>query len=120
MTTESQPSHITTTETLVRFYVFLDQYIDRCLNETTRESPPEHEFQRYLNETHAQITELLETNRVVKNKAESEYQRITGLCEKFLSNPDDEATIAVLKQEHEVLRIKTLALSDLLAVFRSV
>ncbi len=120
MGTEIQPTHITTTETLVRFYVFLDQYIDRCLNESTRESLPEQEFQQYLHDTHDQIAKLLDTNRVVKNKTETEYLRITGLCEKFLQSPTDEATKAVLKQEHEVLRIKTLALSDLLAVFRSV
>jgi hypothetical protein len=112
--------HITTTETLVRFYVLLSQYIDRCLDEATKRSLPEGEFQQHLTETHNQVTELLTTNRVVKNKAETEFQRITTLCEKFLTSPGDQPLKQSLQQEHDVLRIKMLALSDLLAVFRSV
>lgn len=112
--------HITTTETMVRFYVFLDQYIDRCLNETAQKSLPEGEFQKHLAQTRAQVAELFATNRVVKNKAEMEFQRITTLCEQFLHNPDDSTAKDALHQEHTVLRIKILALSDLLAVFRSV
>jgi hypothetical protein len=113
--------HITITETLVRFYVLLAQYIDRCRDETTKRSLPEEEFQRHLDETRTQVTELFMTNRVVKNKAEMEFQRITALCEQFLkSHPADPAMKDTLEREHEVLRIKMLALSDLLAVFRSV
>ncbi len=40
--------HITTTETLVRFYVLLAQYIDRCMDEATKRSLPEGEFQKHL------------------------------------------------------------------------
>ena len=112
--------HITTTEALVRFYVLLAQYIDRCLDETAQRSLPENEFQNHLAETRAQVTELLATNRVVKNKAEMEFQRITALCEHFLKSPVDHTLKENLQQEHQVLRIKMLALSDLLAVFRSV
>ncbi|HNP30023.1 MAG TPA: hypothetical protein PKK23_13330 [Nitrospirales bacterium] len=112
--------HITTTETLVRFYVLLSQYIDRCLDEATKRSLPEGEFQKHLTETHTQVTELLASNRVVKNKAETEFQRITTMCEQFLKSPTDQTIKTSLHQEHEVLRIKMLALSDLLAVFRSV
>ncbi|MGP0591142.1 hypothetical protein ACTRXD_01210 [Nitrospira sp. T9] len=112
--------HITTTETLVRFYVLLSQYIDRCLDEATKRSLPEGEFQKHLAETHTQVTELLTTNRVVKNKAETEFQRITTLCEQFLKTPNDPTLKSSLHHEHDVLRIKMLALSDLLAVFRSV
>jgi hypothetical protein len=112
--------HITTTETLVRFYVLLAQYIDRCMDDTTKRSLPEGEFQKHLAETRTQVTELLTTNRVVKNKAEVEFQRITTLCEQFLKSPADQAIKNTLQQEHAVLRIKMLALSDLLAVFRSV
>ncbi|WP_447963685.1 hypothetical protein [Nitrospira sp. Ecomares 2.1] len=117
---ETPLPHITTTETLVRFYVLLSQYIDRCLDEATKRSLPEGEFQKHLNETHTQVTELLATNRVVKNKAETEFQRITTLCEQFLKSPTDQAIKDNLTNEHDVLRIKMLALSDLLAVFRSV
>ncbi|MFZ1744350.1 MAG: hypothetical protein WBO24_08000 [Nitrospirales bacterium] len=112
--------HITTTEMLVRFYVLLSQYIDRCLDEATKRSLPEGEFQKHLAETHTQVTELLTTNRVVKNKAETEFQRITALCEQFLKTPNDQTIKSSLHHEHDVLRIKMLALSDLLAVFRSV
>jgi hypothetical protein len=112
--------HITTTETLVRFYVLLAQYIDRCRDETTKRSLPEEEFQKHLAETRTQVTELLSTNRVVKNKAEIEFQRIITLCEQFLKNPTDQTIKKNLQEKHEVLRIKMLALSDLLAVFRSV
>lgn len=117
---DTNPPHINTTETLVRFYVLLAQYIDRCLDETTKRSLPEGEFQKHLADTRAQVTELLRTNRVVKNKAEAEIQRITSLCEQFLKNPADQTIKKTLQGEHEVLRIKMLALSDLLAVFRSV
>jgi hypothetical protein len=117
---DTNPPHITTTETLVRFYVLLAQYIDRCLDETTKRSLPEGEFQKHLTETRTQVTELLTTNRVVKNKAEMEFQRITMLCEQFLNSPADQTIKDTLQQEHEILRIKMLALSDLLAVFRSV
>lgn len=112
--------HITTTETMVRFYVLLAQLIDRCLHETARTSLPEGEFQQHLSETRRQVTELLSTNRIVKNKAEMEFQRITTLCEQFLQNRDDRTVKDILQQEHSVLKIKMLALSDLLAVFRSV
>ena len=112
--------HITTTETLVRFYVLLAQYIDRCLDESAQRSLPEGEFQKHLTETRTQLTELLSTNRVVKNKAEMEFRRITALCEQFLKRPTDQTVKENLLKEHDVLRIKMLALSDLLAVFRSV
>jgi hypothetical protein len=118
--TDTNPPHITTTETLVRFYVLLAQYIDRCRDETTQRSLPEEEFQKHLADTRAQVTEFLSTNRVVKNKAEMEFQRITALCEEFLNNPADQTIKNALQNEHEILRIKMLALSDLLAVFRSV
>jgi hypothetical protein len=117
---DTNPQHITTTETMVRFYVLLAQYIDRCLDETAQRSLPESEFQTHLAEARAQVTELFATNRIVKNKAEMEFQRITTLCEQYLQNPEDRTVKEELQQEHAVLRIKMLALSDLLAVFRSV
>jgi hypothetical protein len=117
---ETNLPHITTTETLVRFYVLLAQYIDRCRDESARRSLPEGEFQKHLTETRTQVTELLATNRVVKNKAEMEFQRITTLCEQFLKSPTDQTIKDTLQHEHDVLRIKMSALSDLLAVFRSV
>jgi hypothetical protein len=115
----NQP-HITTTEIMLRFYVFLGQYIDRCLDEEHRRSLPEQEFQQHLATTHDEVVQLLETNRVVKAKAEAEFQRITDLCQDYLKHPVAGDQSRVLQEEREILRVKMLALSDLLAVFRSV
>ena len=117
---DSNPTHITTTETVLRFYVFLGQYIDRCLDEEHRRALPEPEFQKHLSATHDQVAELLATNRVVKGKTEAEFQRVTGLCQDYLTHPGSQEHQRTLKAERETLRIKMLALSDLLAVFRSV
>ena len=114
------PTHITMTETVLRFYVFLGQYIDRCLDEEHRRSLPEQEFQKHLATTHDQVVELLTTNRVVKAKAEAEFQRVTAMCQNYLQNPASADQSRILHEEREILRVKMLALSDLLAVFRSV
>lgn len=116
---DPNPPHIITTETMLRFYVFLGQYIDRCLDEEHRRSLPEAEFQQHLATVHDQVVELLSTNRVVKDKAEAEFQRIANMCQDYLKHPDGEKQ-GVLQNEREILRVKMLALSDLLAVFRSV
>ncbi|MDR4494307.1 MAG: hypothetical protein AB7P17_15415 [Nitrospirales bacterium] len=112
--------HITTTETVLRFYVFLGQYIDRCLDEEHRQSLPEKEFQQHLATSHDQVVELLATNRVVKNKAEAEFQRVSQLCREYLAHPGKAEHLHALQAEREVLKVKMLALSDLLAVFRSI
>ncbi len=117
---DTQAPHITMTETVLRFYVFLGQYIDRCLDDEHRRSLPEQEFQRHLATTHDQVVELLTTNRVVKDKAEVEFQRITAMCRDYLKNCGSGDQSGILHTEREVLRVKMLTLSDLLAVFRSV
>ncbi len=113
-------THITTTETLLRFYVFLGQYIDRCLDEEHRRSLPEEDFQQHLAITHGQVVALLSSNRVVKDKAEAEFQRITSRCQDHLKNSASEHHSDILHEEREILGVKMLTLSDLLAVFRSV
>lgn len=115
----NQP-HITMTETMLRFYVFLGQYIDRCLDEDQRRFLPEQEFQQHLATTHNEVGELLATNRVVKGKAEIEFQRVTDMCQDYLKHPGSSERGRVLEEKRETLRVKMLALSDLLAVFRSV
>lgn len=117
---DSNLPHITMTETMLRFYVFLGQYIDRCLDEEHRRSLPEQEFQQHLSTTHDQVVDLLATNRVVKDKAEAEFQRVTTMCQDYLKDPVHGGAQQVLQKEREILRVKMLALSDLLAVFRSV
>lgn len=114
------PPHITTTETVLRFYVFLGQYIDRCLDAEHQRGLPEQEFQQHLATSHGQVSELLASNRVVKDKAEVEFQRVTAMCQEFLKDPGSADQSRVLHEEREILRVKMLALSDLLAVFRSV
>ena len=42
------PNHIETTELLVRLYVFLNQYLDRCVNEAAHQSYPESELKKHL------------------------------------------------------------------------
>ena len=114
------PPHITMTETMLRFYVFLGQYIDRCLDEEHRRALPEQEFQQHLATTHDEVVQLLAANRVVKAKAEAEFQRVTDMCQDFLKQPGSGEHQHALQEEREILRVKMLALSDLLAVFRSV
>lgn len=117
---DPQTSHITMTETMLRFYVFLGQYIDRCLDEEHRQALPEQEFQQHLATTHDQVAKLLASNRVVKDKAEVEFQRVTTMCQEYLKDLGSRDQSRVLHEEREILRVKMLALSDLLAVFRSV
>ena len=113
--------HIDVTETLVRLYVFLAQSLDRCWNEAARTSYPEHELQSHLSSTRAKMMEMLSANRVVKGKVEQECNRVLSLIAAYL--PDGAGKTAALdelKAERAVLKNKTMALSDLLAVFRAV
>ena len=113
------PFYLKTTETFVRFYVLLSQFLDRCQDESTKKSLPEQDFQKHLADTRAEVLTLLSTNRVVKEKVEQESERILSLGTAFTEGRTDEATKTLLGKERETLRIKMLALSDLLAVFRS-
>jgi hypothetical protein len=127
MSSSSQaPGHIEITETLLRLYVFLAQYLDRCQDDTIRKSFPESELQVHLSATRSRILEILSVNRVVKGKVEQECERILSLgagC--LISRGQQPATevgqdgIAALKAERTILQNKTIALSDLLAVFRA-
>jgi hypothetical protein len=108
------------TETLVRLYVFLAQNLDRCLNEAARTSYPEHELQSHLSSTRAEMMAILSVNRVVKYKIEQECDRALSLAAACLTDGSGKtAEIDALKAERVVLKNKTMALSDLLAVFRA-
>ncbi len=114
------PQHIRTTETFLRLYVLLAQYLDRCgENSSSSSSISEGEFQKHLLETKATLMNLLSTNRIVPAKVEQEYERVMKCGRALTSNPTDSGLRAQVNQEREELRIKTLTLSDLLAVFRS-
>jgi len=109
------------TETLVRLYVFLTQNLDRCLNEAARTTYPEHELQAHLSSTRAEMMEMLSVNGVVKGKVEQECNRVLALSAACLTDGTGRtAALEALKEERAVLKHKTMALSDLLAVFRAV
>jgi len=112
-------SHIEITDTLVRLYVFLAQTLDRCLNEAARRTYPEQELQLHLASTRAEMREILSVNRVVKEKVEQECHRVLTLSGACLSKGVDTATMDEVNAERAVLKNKTMALSDLLAVFRA-
>jgi hypothetical protein len=108
------------TETLVRLYVFLTQNLDRCLNEAARTTYPEHELQAHLKSTRAEMMEMLSVNGVVKGKVEQECNRVLALTAACLTDGTGQAAaMEALKEERAVLKHKTMALSDLLAVFRA-
>lgn len=114
------PSHMETTELLVRLYVFLTQYLDRCINEAAHQSYPEAELRKHLAETRARLSEILAINRVVKTKVEQECDRVLALGASCLKGGGKTADVELLKAEQAILRNKTIVLSDLLAVFRSI
>jgi hypothetical protein len=111
-------THIEITETLVRLYVFLAQDLDRCLDKAARRTYPEQELQSHLVSTQAKMMEMLAVNRVVKDKVEQECNRVLSLAAACLTDGTGK-TMNDLKAERAVLKNKTMALSDLLAVFRA-
>jgi len=105
---------------MVRLYVLLTQYLDRCVDESVRSSYPDTEFQSHLVETRRQLLDTVSVNPVVKQKLTEECDRIMALgvsCVK--SGPLDKAQRETIHAERARLRNKTLALSDLVAVFRA-
>ena len=113
-------SHIDITETLARLYLFLAQSMDRCVSEAARINYPEAELESHLASTRAAVLDMLAVNQVVKAKVEQECNRVRSL---IMTSLEDGAANAValdeLKAERAVLKHKTMALSDLLAVFRA-
>lgn len=114
-------SHIDVTDALARLYLFMAQSIDRCVNESAAAGCSKTELESHIDETKSTVLDMLSVNRVVRTKVEQECNRISLLvtaCAKdgaLTSNALDE-----LKAERAVLKHKTMALSDLLAVFRAV
>jgi hypothetical protein len=113
-------SHIDITDTLSRLYLFLAQSMDRCLSEAARISYPEAELQSHLASTKATALDMLSVNQVVKRKVEQECNRVRSLVAACLTDGAEKAgALDELKAERVVLKHKTMALSDLLAVFRA-
>lgn len=117
---ELTAQHIHIAETFVRLYVFLTQYIDRCDSETVREDYPEVELQENLASTRAEMQEILRVNPVVKGKVEKECERVLTLGAKaLLGGTEKVAALDVLGAQRVIFQTKTVALSDLLAIYRA-
>lgn len=113
-------SHVEITDTLARLYLLLAQSMDRCVSEASRISYPEPEFQSNLASTRATVLDMLSVNQVVKGKVEQECNRVVSLVATCLTDGAAKAVaLDELKVERAVLKHKTMALSDLLAVFRA-
>lgn len=113
-------SHIDVTDALARLYLFLAQSMDRCVSDAARISYPEAELQSHLASTRATVLDMLAVNQVVKAKVEQECNRVRSLIMACLADGSTNgASLDELKAERAVLKHKTMALSDLLAVFRA-
>jgi hypothetical protein len=108
------------TDTWAKLYLFLAQSLDRCVSEAARISYPEPEFQTNLASTRATVLDMLSMNQVVKRRVEQECDRIASLVTACLrEGPGKVGALEELKTERAILKYKTLALSDLLSVFRA-
>jgi hypothetical protein len=113
-------SHVEITDTLARLYLFLAQSLDRCVSEAARISYPEAELQSHLALTRAAALDMLSVNQVVRAKVEQECERVRALVAACLTDGAGmPVALEELKAERAVLKHKTMALSDLLAVFRA-
>ena len=120
MSAQSTPRHIEITETLVRLYVFLAQYLDRCVNESARQTLPEADLQKHLSDTKASMMKILSVNPVVQAKVERECDHVLGLGAACLrGKAAGGGSGEDVQGQRAVLQNKTIALSDLLAVFRA-
>jgi hypothetical protein len=114
------PNYIDITATLVRLYVFLAQYLDRCLDEAARKAFPDEELHAHLAKTRATMADILAVNPVVKGKVEKECKDVLALGAAILKGGHERATaMEPMQAQRAILKTKTIALSDLLAVFRA-
>ena len=105
---------------LVRLYVFLSQYLDRCTDEAARKAPPDGDLQTHLARTRQELMDILSVNPVVKRKLTDECERLLTLGKSCLAASSiPAATRNTVQAEREALKHKTSALSDLVAVFRA-
>lgn len=119
-TPSTGPWHLEVTETMVRLYVFLAQHLDRCVDDAARQGYPEQDLLAHLQATRAKMLEILSVNQVVKGKVEKECERVLSLGAACLKGGAAKtAVLQDLTAERAVLQNKTIALSDLLAVFRA-
>jgi hypothetical protein len=108
------------TAALVRIYVFLAQYLDRCVDDAASKTYPEAELQAHLTETRQQLMGWLAVNPVVQHKLADDCDRILALGASCLKGGQADPTMRErIQAERAVLKNKTIALSDLVAVFRA-
>lgn len=108
------------TDTLARLYLFLAQSIDRCVSVPAQTTYPEAELGAHLAATKATTLDMLSVNQVVKAKVEQECNRVSALIMACRGDGAEKALARdELMAERAVLTHKTMALSDLLAVFRA-
>ena len=113
-------SHIDITDTLARLYLFLAQSMDRCVDEEARINYPEDELQAHLASTRVAVLDMLAGNRVVKAKVQQECNRIGSLVTACLmGGASREVALEELQAERATVKHKIMALTDLLAVFRT-
>ncbi len=118
--TVSAQAQIDLTAAFVRLYVFLTQYLDRCVDEGARGSYPDADLEAHLTETRRQLMEILCVNPVVKKKLAEECDQILTLGTTFLKSDSVDSKIREeIEVKRAVLKNKTVALSDLVAVFRA-
>ena len=114
------PSHIDITDALARLYVFLAQSMDHCGSEVARINYSNADVQSHLASAKATVMDMLAVNQVVQAKVEQECNHVHSLIITCLENGVEKGFAQdALKVERATLKHKTMALSDLLAVFRS-
>ncbi|BCA53508.1 hypothetical protein W02_06480 [Nitrospira sp. KM1] len=104
---------------LVRLYVFLANYLDRCFDESARKTYPDADLQAHLSSTRRELMNILEVNPVVQKKLTEECDRILGLGASCLKNGSHPQHREAIQAERAILKNKTTALSDLVAVYRA-
>ena len=120
-TPATKPRHIEVTELMVRLYTLLTQVMDRAVNDEIRKGFPEQEFFSQLNATQAETLEALSINRVVHDKVQKQCERARALAGAVQKGDATAKAAAIqdLQAERAELYSRTIAMTDLLAIFRS-
>jgi hypothetical protein len=112
--------HIEIAETLERLYLFLTQYIDSCERDGRRMDYPQIDLETNVASTRAQILEILKVNPVVRAKVDKECERVFTLGRKSLMGSAEKvAALDVLDAHRIIFQHKTMAIRDLLAIYRA-
>ena len=81
---------------------------------------PDEELHAHLSTTRATMADISRVNPVVKSKVEKECKDVLALGAAILKGGHERtAAMEPMQAQRAILRNKTIALSDLLAVFRA-